>query len=79
MQCGTCTHAVFERTPTGRFKRGCAGLCGIESDLMKMAEDCAAPCVIVNTRSYAIWPDTCATNCSHYKQPDTKPTGATHE
>lgn len=68
MECGTCTHAVFERTPTGRITRNSLGKCGIESDLIKLAQACAAPCLRVRAYSQGIWGDTCATNCSHYKQ-----------
>lgn len=73
MECKTCIHASFERTPTGRIKRDHAGRCELSSELSKLAEACAAPCVAVITRSIAIWPDTCATNCSRWK-PTTHPT-----
>ena len=66
MECRTCIHASFERTPTGRICRAYAGNCAVSNELTRLARECAAPCVAVTAHSVAIWPDTNATDCSHY-------------
>lgn len=68
MPCKTCIHAEFERTPTGQIKKKLAGKCLKQGELIQLAKDCAAPCVVVRAYGHSIWPDTNATNCTHWKQ-----------
>lgn len=68
MECKTCIYAEFERTPTGRIKQKAAGKCLKQGELMQLAKDCAAPCLRIQTFGVYIWPNTNATNCSHWKQ-----------
>ena len=63
--CGECAHAAFARTPTGRIKRGQAGNCVKEKELLAMfTHTKAPPCVVLgNTSMTRIWPDYHANNC----------------
>jgi hypothetical protein len=63
--CGTCTHAHFERTPTGRIKRNLSGRCTKQFDLIAaFSTPNAPPCLVFsNPTACNIWPDYDATHC----------------
>lgn len=68
MKCGTCIHARWQLTPTGRIKKHTAGKCQRQGELLNRAKQASAPCLVVNTSAHAIWPDFSATNCPEWKE-----------
>lgn len=78
MECKTCVHADFERTPTGRIKRNYVGRCMKSDEIVSLARECAAPCVQVAVYGVGIWPNTDATNCAHWQPAAHQPAKEPH-
>lgn len=45
--CGTCKHADFKRTPTGRIKKDVVSQCGYDLDLIELPEIPSAAMVVL--------------------------------
>lgn len=68
--CGACANARWALTPTGRIKRGTAGRCNKEADLLAgfLAQE-APPCLVISTpHRVAIWPDYAADKCRLFSE-----------
>lgn len=63
--CGECKHAEWERTPTGRIKRGTAGRCEKQKELLAMYVVVKhPPCLAIGGATVnGIWPDYDASGC----------------
>ena len=69
MKCGSCVHAIFERTPTGRIKKAFSGKCAKAVELLRAIEDSAPPCVSTERiHVVRVWHDMTATNCTEWKK-----------
>ena len=60
---------LFDRTPTGRFKKGYAGRCAKFEDVVQIFTSIdVPPCVSVQPPSRSgIWPDTDASKCKFWE------------
>lgn len=63
--CGACQHSAWQRTPTGRIKRGTAGSCTKEKELLALYVVAKhPPCLVIGgVTMNRIWPDYDASGC----------------
>jgi hypothetical protein len=64
-QCKDCTHAQFQRSPTGRIRKQFCGYCGMQQKLLTYyRHDHSAPCIVLSVpHAVAIWFDYDASHC----------------